>query len=773
MNSRQNNKTSKLSKSNARRIRRRYNANSLLVTGIGVLLFAALIAVALFRIQVIDHAEYQAQAAGQHYSRETIYPKRGSIYDRTGTRIAGTKTVYQIGMTPKDARSYRGMADEDDIAKTVSGELNLDLNEFREQMAQTEEQYILLAKDVPEETADRLRTWMSDNSVGGFRFDPESRRVYSNNDLAGQVIGYTRFDEQMLTGALGIELQYNDLLSGVPGYSYAKRDNFQSRGVVPYAATADLAVQNGADLHLTINLEIQRILQETLIETATSMGLTQKVTAIVMDPWDGAILAMGQVPTMRSDDPFAAPATIDEAAWESLGASQVDYLMSNVWRNQNVSDIYEPGSTMKAITTAIAFELSITNENVLYSDDPIELRGHTIRCHIPEGHGIETLAQGFVNSCNPVFVHLGNQIGKERFYEYFRQLGFYERTGVDLPGESGSLIHDRPTDLDFANLTFGESSAVTPLQMLSSYAAIANGGRQVVPHVLSYAEADGVRVREANTALGAPLMSQQTAARVRQLMAAVGQTSLNYTYGSEGYRIGGKTSTATDEVDGGNTYSYMAIAPIESPSIVAMVIIHKPQVEAPSSVVATRPTNRLVSRVLDLLGEKRDFTAADAVRLNRTAVMPNLIGKPLKDAAYSLSAMEIWGYPGDLSMRPDDVVLDQMPAPGTLVAVGSRVYLYPSYGNDVEWVTVPDFTGKTFFECQALAMDAGVVIRAVGNGVAGALSQSPEPTHAGRTEAADQSGAPPAPDTNRMVRRGSVVTVNFSPEVNQTDNAGE
>lgn len=223
MNSRQNNKTSKLTKSNARRIRRRYNANSLLVTGIGVLLFAALIAVALFRIQVVDHAEYQAQAAGQHYSRETIYPKRGSIYDRTGTRIAGTKTVYQIGMTPKDARSYRGMADADDIAKTVSGELNLDLSEFREQMAQTEEQYILLAKDVPEETADRLRTWMSDNSVGGFRFDPESRRVYSNNDLAGQVIGYTRFDEQMLTGALGIELQYNDLLSGVPGYSYADR----------------------------------------------------------------------------------------------------------------------------------------------------------------------------------------------------------------------------------------------------------------------------------------------------------------------------------------------------------------------------------------------------------------------------------------------------------------------------------------------------------------------------------------------------------------------
>lgn len=745
---------------------RRYNEWTLSFVAIAVLLSVIVIAITLFRIQVLEHENYRELAAAQHYSRQTIYPMRGGIFDANGTRIAGTHTVFRVGMTPSDARSYLNLVSLDEIADQVATALSLDRDEFRAQMDEHEETYLLLAKEVSEETTSELRAWLNANGVGGFRFDAEPRRVYSNNDLAGQIIGYTRFDEQQLSGALGIELQFDALLTGKAGYSYARRDNYASRGVVPYTSTTDLAVENGADLYLTIDLNIQRVLQETLIEAAASVGLSTKVTGMVMDPWTGAILAMGQLPLMRSDDPYGAPATIDETAWEQMGAAQVDYLMANVWRNQNVSDLYEPGSTMKSITAAIAFEMSITNESVLYSDDPITIRGHEISCHEKDGHGVETLEAGFVNSCNPVFVQVGYEIGIENYYEYFRQLGFYERTGVDLPGEATALIHTYPTDLDFANLTFGESTAVTPLQMLTAYAAIANGGKQVVPHVVDYALSDGLEVYRGSESTGVPLMSQQTALRVRNLMSKVVTDGIGSTHGIEGYRIGGKTSTSTDEDTNENTYSYIAIAPIDAPRIVAMIILERPQVNVPSSIVAVRPTNRLVSRVLDILGEPRNLAADDYASLNKTVVMPDLTGQSLKDASFRLSQMDVWAYPGDLSMLPDDPVMQQMPVAGSVISPGARVYLYPAPLDQVEWVTVPDFSGKSFFEAQALACDAGVVLKAIGVTSAGITRQTPAPTHALATvPSVDQSGAPLSAERGDMVPRGSVITVYF-------DNAG-
>lgn len=746
--------------------RRRYNVWTLTAVSIAIFLCVIGIAVTLFRIQILEHDNYRALAAQQHYSRQTVYPLRGSIFDANGTRIAGTHTVYRIGMTPRDARSYLNLVSLDEIADQVVEALSLDREEFRAQMDDHDQTYLLLAKEVSEETTSELRDWLNDNGVGGFRFDAEPRRVYSNNDLAGQVIGYTRFDDNQLSGALGIELQYDALLTGKAGYSYARRDNYMSRGVVPYTSTTDLQVKNGADLHLTINLDVQRVLQETLIEAAASVGLSTKVMGIVMDPWTGAVLAMGQLPMMRSDDPYGAPVTIDEAAWEQMGAAQVDYLMSNVWRNQNISDLYEPGSTMKAITAAIAFEMSVTNESELYSDDPITIRGHEISCHVKEGHGVETLEQGFVNSCNPVFVQVGYEIGLDNYYEYFRQLGFYERTGIDLPGEATALIHTYPTDLDFANLTFGESTAVTPLQMLTAYVAIANGGKQVVPHVVDYALSDGLEVYRGSESTGVPLMSQQTAQRVRNLMSKVVTDGIGSTYGIEGYNVGGKTSTSTDEDTNENTYSYIAIAPIDAPRIVAMIVLERPQVDVPSSIVAVRPTNRLVSRVLDILGEPRNLTAYDYASLNKTISMPDLTGQTLKDASFRLSEMDIWAYPGDLAMQPDDIVAEQMPAAGSVVSVGSRIYLYPEPVDQVEWVTVPDFLGKSFFEAQALASDAGVVVNAVGVASTGITRQSPMPTHASSTTSSvDQSGSPLVTEGGDMVPRGSVITVYF-------DNAG-
>lgn len=743
---------------------RRYNPTSVLITALVVFVFALILAVNLFRIQVVNHASYRALAANQHYSRQTVYPRRGSIFDSDGTRIAGTKMVYRIGMTPRDARSIRGSVTSDEIAAKLSAGLDLNQAEFRAQMDLVDETYILLAVDVAEDVATELRTWLSEKSVGGFRFDAEPRRVYSNNHLAGQVIGFARFDDQMLSGALGLELQYDALLSGKPGYSFARRDNFLSRGVVPYAATLDLDVEDGADLHLTLDLDVQRVLYETLVETAASVGLSTKVSGIVMDPWTGAILAMEQLPTMRSDSPFAPPDMLTPEAWESMGAARNQFLFSNVWRNQNVSDLYEPGSTMKAVTTAVAFETDQVNENSSFSDDPIEMRGHEIKCFSGVGHGIQTVHDGFVTSCNPVFVQVGQRIGSEVYYDFIRQIGLYERTGIDLPQEARAIIHTSPTDLDFANMTFGESSVMSPLRMLTTYAMFANGGHRVTPHVVSRAEQDGRTVYDAPAELGPKVFSEETTSRIRKLLGATGRSTLYYTHGSEGYRIGGKTSTSTDELDGQLSYSYIAVAPIDAPRVVAMILIQKPSVKVPSSIVAARPTNRLISRVLDILGEKRRFQPADFGRLNRLVPMPNLVGMTYKEAAFKLSESEVWAFPGGEHMRPDDPVMAQMPAAGTPVSIGSRIYLYPAPPLDVEWVTVPDFSGKSFFECQALAADAGVVIRAVGVHGGGAVRQSPAPTHATATNAVDQSGAPLTPTIAQSVPRGSVVTIYFNEE---------
>lgn len=737
-----------------------FNKMVLFGTILLVLAFSILIAYTLFRIQIVDHDRYVQAAAGQHYSRAIVQPARGGIFDANGVRIAGTKTIYRVGITPEDVRSYTKSVDETEIVEFVALRLGIDSLQLHDYLTQVEESYIFLAKDVEETVAVEIRDWLEENNVGGFRFDAEAERVYNNNDLAGQVVGYTRFDEGLLTGALGVELEYDDLLRGTPGYSYAKRDNFLSAGVVPYFTPTGLSVMHGADLYLTIQLGIQRILQEELLSAAAAVGLTAGVTGIVMDPWNGEILGMAQLPTMQSSDPFAAPPPLSEESWENMGASQIDYLMSSVWRNQNVSDVYEPGSTMKAITAAIGFELGVTDEDKYYNDDPIEIRGHKISCFYEIGHGLETFRDGFVRSCNPVFVHLGEEIGVDRYLNFFREFGFHERTGIDLPAEARAILHTEPTDLDFANLTFGESFAVSPIQMLSAYASLANGGYRISPHIVREAVRDNTVVFEGPSALGGAVVSTETCDRVKALMREVALTGSNYSYGSEGYEIGGKTSTSTDEDDGGHTYSYMAMAPLSAPRVVAMIVLHKPTVAGLTSLCAVRPTNRLISRVLDYLGEERTLSETDIERLSKPVVMPNVIGMPMKEAASVLQEAGLASSPGNILMLPDDSVRTTVPAVGTPVAAGSCILLYRDDSHAVEYVAVPDFTGRTFFECHRLAEAAGLYFVPQGRPEGAALGQSPTP-ESSSVKGEDESGAPTGLSEAKTVRRGDVITVYF------------
>lgn len=760
---------------------------SLIVISVFFLISAILIAQQLYRLQIDQADQLTARAARQQYLVTKTDPHRGAILDRKGYPLVSSSYVYRVGMTPSAVISFNPDIEQKDIANIIIKTLNLETEKAERVrslitidddmslsaailLASDREAtpYVQLAAYVPESKAERLSDWLKENKVEGIRFDAEEKRIYNNVDLASPVLGMTRVEAEGLEGVSGLEASYEDLLSGSTTYVYQKRNNYMTRGAVPFSSSIKQEGSASQTLYSTIDSGIQSILHEELLSVAAATGTINGISGIVMDLYTGDILGMDQIPSYRSDDPTGLPLGLEEDYWEKLEEEErAKYRSDHLWTNYNVNASYEPGSTFKTVTLAIGLEEQVSGEHVVYSDDPITIQGETMYCVTGQGHGDETLREGFYRSCNPVFVRLGLEIGAEKYYEYIDKLGFTGTSGIDLYGEISGIFHADPMPLDFANLTFGESSTVTPLQLVNFYATIANGGNMITPRLVKgYESVDGGNYREIPVEKGKQVFSGDTSRRVLALLEDVVYLGPNNTFGSEGFRLGGKTGTSNDELNDIPTYSFAGVAPIDDPRIVTLVVIRDPGIVS-SSIVATRSSNRISARILNYMGLKQEYNAAELADLKYSVSLPGLAGLTVGEAAAKLS---------DLGLAPsvpvDQFYVDKplaasLPEAGSILAKGSTVWLYPEPVNEVEWVTVPDFRAKNFHECVWLAAESGLVVQVVGEIQDVCVDQSPQKS-AARDGGVDVAGAPNGTETNTraMVPKGTVVKLSFSDSVN-------
>lgn len=728
----------------------RFSRKAIRGMAVFVILLSLLLSISFFKIQVVEHSEMSEAAAGQYYRNTFVAPARGDIYDRNGVKLAGTSYVYRVGITPKHVYSRAKSKSVDEIVAELAKQLNLDEAKIREELKKVDATYIQLAKDIPEENGKALENFVDSNQIGGIRLDAEPRRYYLNGNLASQVIGFASYNDKTLEGRLGLELAYNSILTGEPGFSYAARDNYLSHGLLPYSRSVSKEGYNGANLYVTLDMEIQKIMQEDLEAAIKAYDAVEYGMSICINPYTAEIYGMASYPYFRSDDPTGPPSGVDPKDWDPSNQEKIDWLQQNVWRNKNVSDIYEAGSTMKTVTAAIGLEEGVTTEKTPYSDDPIKVLDAEISCVTITGHGIESMEEGFWRSCNPVFVQIALAVGIDTFYDYMKAFGFYESTGIELPGEASCMFHTKPSLLDLANLSFGESSSVTPLHLIRAFCALVNGGKLVTPHVIKEVRTQDGRLLEApGPNVERQVISSETSARVRNLMRGMVNNSKGYT-NTWGYEIGGKTSTSVDELTGQNTISFVAAGPIDHPEVILLTILQKPKSEKVGGTEAQIVTQNTISKILDYLNVDRTYNNDDVYKMGKSIRVPNFYGYKVHDAAEQMTYYHVQVVAGDEQTQADSTVKSQLPPPNTLIYPGTNIYVYKGDAPKEEAV-IPDFTEMNYNEVINTCNEIGIVPQFEGNLMGNCIHQ----------KVADDSTLPPGSTgkAGEKIYRGSVIQI--------------
>lgn len=671
----------------------------------------------LYRTTVTDYDKYARAAANEQWTLMTYSAKRGMIYDSNGTPLASNTYDFTVICSPKMITSTEISREE--IMQNAVAILGVDYEKLdkiipvdptdktdpRNDVAGCD-----VIKNVPQETKDQFDKFLKDNKVKGFGFVAVPQRYYNYGSLASQVVGYAKNDGVSLNGLYGLEAYYNDVLSGEDGYRYSETDEITG-GVLPYSDATTIPVSDGNNVVTNIDISIQRIAEDAAKDAYEKYDPIDGVCAIVMNPYTGAIYAMVSLPNYDCNDPYGKPYGVGQEAWNYMSADdKVQYVMKNAWRNRCVSDTYEPGSTFKSLTTCMAFEENLTNEEEIFSDAPIAISSkHTISCWAQKSygnHGTEPLRKAFENSCNPVFTQLAYRIGLSKYYSYVRMLGFYEPTGIDLPAEGKGIFHKEPTTVDMAVLAYGESSTVTPIQLITSYCAIINGGNLLVPHIAKYiTDPDGNIVDEIEPEVVRTVFSENTCKRVRTLMEGVVNDGTGSAGKVDGYAVAGKTSTSTidvGELKGAHVLSFSCYAPSYDPKIAVLVVINKPRDNSVGSSAAASTAARIVEETLSYMGVQRRFSAAEYEKLTQKYYVQEVEGYTAARASSAIS--KVGGHTtvyGTLDMNSETIIGSTYPDIYHDLYKNSIVILYPAGITKEQMLTtrVPNLIGMSALEC--------------------------------------------------------------------------
>ena len=541
-----------------------------------------------------DH--YGEMARDLHERERTIKAARGRILDAGGNVIADNRTVCTISVI------YNQVTDREEVIRSLCSILELSEEPVRKKVEKRSSREIIKT-NVDKETGDKIRALKLD----GVKVDEDYKRYYPMGSLASKVLGFTGGDNQ---GIIGLEVMYEKYLKGKNGVILTLTD---ARGVeLDKAAEDRIEPVAGNDLQISLDVNIQLYAQQLAYQVMEQKN-AKKVSVIVMDPRNGELLAMVNAPEFDLNDPFTPDQNLksqslkEEAAARSQTMGLQDRLNA-MWRNTCINDTYEPGSTFKIITAAAGLEAGAgTLEDTFSCPGFRVVEDRRIRCHKAGGHGTETFLQGAMNSCNPVFIDVGQRLGVERYYKYFTQFGLKGKTGIDLPGEAATIMHkkEKMGAVELATVSFGQSFQITPIQLITTAASIVNGGRRVTPHFgVRVIRSDGGAVKELSYPQGKQILSSETSASMRYVLEQVVAEGSGKRAALEGFRIGGKTATSEKLPRSLKKYisSFLGFAPADDPRVMALITIDEPQGIYYGGTIAAPVIGELFKNILPYMG---------------------------------------------------------------------------------------------------------------------------------------------------------------------------
>ena len=725
----------------ARRANRIIQTRTLLLLGVfGVLTFVLLFA-KLYHWQITEHDELQSVAVRQQTLRTTVEASRGTIYDRNGTILAMSASAEDIFLSPKEI--VENDQDQNLIANGLAEILNLDAADILKKMEKTNSQYEILKKKADDELADKVREFINENELRGVFLRPTSKRSYPKGTLASQVIGFANDNG----GSMGLEATYNDELTGENGMVVTARDR-DGRSVL-YQYDQYFDAENGCDLHTTLDTTIQYYLEKGVQELEARFGTGKGATGIVMDVNTGAVLAMASLPTYDLNAPgkvyndFLTSGMTEEQIEENMKD-----LLNKQWRSKAINDTYEPGSTFKTLTLAMALEENVVDLNTgFYCGGNTTIEGQKIWCSKRTGHGQQNLTQAFANSCNPAFINIGLRVGNAKFYQYMQDFGLLEKTGIDTTGEASGFANSeiKYSTLALACYAFGQNFNVTPVALLAAQCACVNGGYLYTPYLVEeITDQDGNVVSRHDATPIRQVISAETSALVRDIMEYEVTTGTGKNGQVAGYRIGGKTGTA-DKVGGNVIVSFVCFAPADDPQVMMLLTLDEPNKWTGTYVsggnMVAPVASSVMGEILPYLGIEPSYTAEELVGADKT--VPNVVGLSKDAAAERLSAN---GF-SFRTVDSGDTVTDQTPAGGAIVPNSAEIILYLGAEKSGEKCIVPNVVGDSAATANQKIVNAGLIM-----GVSGATNAS-----SSTVRAISQSIA-----AGTEVEAGTVVRVQFS-----------
>ena len=556
------------------------------LTGFGILMGR------LGYLMLFQSAHYTALAEELHERERSIKAARGRIYDANGTVIADNRTVCTVSVI------HSQISDADEVVKVLSEQLELDEVSVRKKVEKISSREIIKS-NVDKAVGDAIRAVELD----GVKVDEDYKRYYPFGSLASKVLGFTGGDNQ---GIIGLEVKYENYLKGQNGMILTQTD---ARGVeIDAAAEGRIEPVDGNSLYLSLDMNIQKFVEQEA-RKVMEQKQAKKVSVIVMNPKNGEIYAMVNVPEFDLNDPFTLNVPIDTS---SMNSEEKQELLNQMWRNPCINDTYEPGSTFKIITAAAGLE-----EGVVSLTDTFHCPGYRIvedrriHCHKVAGHGSETFVQGVMNSCNPVFIEVGLRLGVENMCRYFNQFGLLSRTGIDLPGEAGTIMHkaENMGEVELATVSFGQSFQITPIQLITTASSIINGGIRITPHfAVEVRNSEETVIEKLSWETGERIVSEETSETMRNILEQVVAEGTGHRAYLEGYRIGGKTATSEKLPRSENRYiaSFIGFAPADDPEVIALITIDEPQGIYYGGTIAAPVVSNIFDNILPYLGIEKE-----------------------------------------------------------------------------------------------------------------------------------------------------------------------
>ena len=670
--------------------------------------------VRLSYIMIVKRDEYSSRAEEQWTSEVSIDARRGRILDRNGVELAVSANVYRVDFDLNSVRQYlkNNSLTNADIAGKIADAVAMEESKVMEKLetklaSGANAGSATLIRRIEKEAADKVNNL----NIDGVIVSPDTKRYYPKGEFLAHVLGSTNVDGQGLTG---VELQYNEHLSGVPGVRISEIERNEEN--LSYTISNFTEPIDGKDVTLTIDSKIQAI-AEKVAEKGLVDNQAKRVSIMVMNPNNGEILAMVNKPDFDPNNPFDG---FEDFSGETDGEK-----LQKMWRNSLVNDTFEPGSIFKVVTMVTALEEGIASESDTFEcGGSLQVGSHTIKCWKTSGHGSQILPQILQNSCNVGFMKLGEKIGKETLNEYIKKLGFGKTTGIDLPGEASGIVKktENITESDLATISFGQTNTVTAIQYMQAFNALANGGSLIQPHIMkevSHYNSDDTKVIDETyePVISKNVLSDKSTATLRDyLERTVNEGGSNKSY-IEGYHIGGKTGTAqkvnsvTGGYESGKYISSMAaMAPVDSPEITAFVSIDEPSNGAYYAGVVTAPLMKIL--LTDIFNYMDSEFSEDYNAVVREVLIPEIRGKSIEEAKKILKDVNLeYNIEGS-----GEIVTNTQPYPGYTVKEGSKITIYTGDAVDNNKVSMPDLTGLSVTSAKDVLDDLGIKYSLEGDG---------------------------------------------------------